>query len=78
MPNTFEILSGFLARYDDEVVGRESSTPPTEVRDHIRSFARGQLSESKQAELVCQLNEHPDWIATLAAEVKALRNPDHK
>lgn len=78
MPNTFEILSGFLARYDDEVVGRESSVPPAEVSADIRSFARGQLSASRQEELVRQLNDHPDWIAALAAEVKALRNPDPK
>ena len=78
MPNTFEILSGFLARYDDEVVGREYSAPPAEVSAHIRSFARGQLSALEQEELVRQLNDHPDWIAALVAEVKALRQPDNK
>ena len=78
MPNTFEILSGFLAHYDDEVVGRESSMPPAEISADIRSFARGQLSTSKQEELVRQLTDHPDWIAALAAEVKTLRNPDNK
>jgi len=75
MANTFEILSGFLARYDDEVVGRESSILPAEINARIRSFARGQLSTSEQTDLVRQLDEHPDWVAALAAEVKTLRNP---
>ena len=78
MPNTFEILSDFLARYEDEVVGRAASIPPAEIRARLRSFAHGQLSATDQAELVRQLNEHPDWIAALAAEVKALRNTGNK
>ena len=74
MPNTFEILSGFLARYDEEVVGRESSILPAEISSRIWSFARGKLSTSEQAELLRQLDEHPEWVAALAAEVKNLRN----
>jgi len=74
MPNTFEILSGFLARYDDEVVGRESSILPDEVRASIRSFALGKLSTSEHANLLRQLDAHPDWVAALAAEVKMLRS----
>jgi hypothetical protein len=73
MPNTFEILSGFLARYDDEVVGRESSVLPADISTRIRSFALGKLSASEQAELLRQLDAHPDWVAALAAEVKTLR-----
>ena len=74
MPNTFETLSGFLARYEDEVVGRESVIPSPEVMARLRSFAHGQLSPTEQAELVRQLDERPDWVAALAAEVKVLRN----
>lgn len=73
MANTFETLSGFLARYNDEVVGRESPVPSPEISARLRSFARGQLSPTEQADLVRQLYEHPDWIAALAAEVKGLR-----
>jgi hypothetical protein len=76
MPNTFEILIGFLARFGDEVEGRESTDPPAEITAQLRSFARGQLPASAQADLIRQLNEHPDWVATLAAEAKALRSPD--
>ena len=78
MANTFEILSGFLARYDDEVVGRESSILPAEVGERIRRFARGKLPRPEQVELLRQLDEHPDWVAALAAEVKNLRTDDSK
>ena len=76
MQNTFEILTRFLARYSDEVEGRESSSLPEEVRTRLQSFARGQLSASEQADLIARLNERQDWIAVLAEEVKALRVPD--
>ena len=76
MPNTFEILTGFLARFGDEVEGREASDLPAEVTAQLRSFARGQLPAAAQADLIRQLNEHPDWVAALAAETKALREPD--
>lgn len=73
MPNTFEILSGFLSRMDGEVEGREMSALPPEFAAKLRNFACGKLSASEQAELIRELNAHPDWIAMLAAEVKALR-----
>lgn len=76
MPNTFEILTGFLSRFGDEVEGRESPDLPPETRDKLRSFARGQLPTSDHAELIRQLNDHPDWVATLAAEARALRDSD--
>ncbi len=75
-PNSFEILSGFLSRFGEEVEGRESPVPPPEVSARLRSFARGQLPASEQVELMRHLHEHPDWVATLAAEAKALRHPD--
>lgn len=76
MPNTFEILTGFLARFGDEVEGRESASLPPEVSAQLRRFARGQLPAAEQVELIQQLNEHPDWVAALASEARALRNPD--
>jgi len=75
MPNTFEILTGFLARFGDEVEGRESPTLPPEISVGLRRFARGQLPASEQEELIRQLNERPDWVALLAAEAKSLRDP---
>ncbi len=75
MPNTFEILSGFLKRFGDEVEGREISGPTPETAAKLQRFARGQLSAAEQTELIRQLNEQPDWIAKLATEVKALRSP---
>ncbi len=74
MPNNFEILAGFLARYGDEVEGHESTPLTTEVADQLRRFARGQLAGPAQGEIIQQLGQHPDWVAFLATEVKALRN----
>lgn len=74
MPNNFEILAGFLARYGDEVEGRETASLPAEVAEQLRRFARGQLAGPAQGEIIQQLGQHPDWVAFLATEVKALRN----
>jgi len=74
MPNNFEILAGFLARYGDEVEGRETVPLPSDVADQLRRFARGQLAGPAQGEIIQQLGQHPDWVAFLATEVKALRN----
>lgn len=74
MPNNFEILAGFLAHYGDEVEGRESAPLPADVPGQLRRFARGQLAGPAQGEIIRQLGEHPDWVAFLATEVKALRN----
>jgi hypothetical protein len=73
MQNTFEILAGFLARYGAEVEGRETSPLPAEMENQLRAFARGELSEADQMDLIRRLNEHPDWTAFLAGEIKALR-----
>lgn len=75
MPNNFEILAGFLARYGAEVEGRENAPLPTDVADQLRRFALGQLAGPLQSAIIQQLGQHPDWIAFLATEVKALRNP---
>lgn len=76
MPNNFKILTSFLAHFGDEVEGRESSDLPAEVIAQLRSFARGQLPAAEQEKLIQQLNDHPDWVAALATEAKALREPD--
>lgn len=73
MQNTFEILTGFLDRHGAEVEGRETRTLPNELKTRLQSFARGELSEADQADLIRRLNERPEWIAFLAEEVKALR-----
>jgi len=73
MQNTFEILAGFLERYGAEVEGRETSPLPAELENKLRAFARGELSEAEQMDLISRLNERPDWIAYLAGEIKALR-----
>ena len=75
MTNAFEILAGFLDRTDPEVEGRALPEPPEPVKLKLRSFARGLLAPSEQAELVVQLNQNRHWMARLAEEVKALRQP---
>lgn len=77
MPNSFEILAGFLERFGDEVEGRELQEPPPEIQTKLRDLARGHLPESERAELFALLSQNPGWIARLASEVKNLRaGPD--
>jgi len=73
MQNTFEILADFLARYGAEVEGREASPLPAEIENKLRAFARGELSEADQLELIRRLNERPEWIEFLVGEIKSLR-----
>jgi hypothetical protein len=78
MPGTFEILTRFLERFGEGVEGRELSALPPEVGTRLQRFARGELPAAEQADLIRELNEHPEWIASLAAEVKALRGAGRK
>jgi hypothetical protein len=73
MPSPFEILAGFLEKFGDEVEGRESEQLPADVQGKLKELARGSLSESERSQLFTLLNQHPQWISSLAAEVKALR-----
>jgi len=73
MANEFEILAGFLAKFGDEVEGRELLDPPKNVQAQLRELARGSLSETERSQLMTLLNENPTWIGRLADEVKALR-----
>ena len=75
MPNSFEILAGFLERFGEEVEGREAPLPPSEIERKLRELVRGNLSEAEQSQLFRVLNENPQWISHLANEVKALRSP---
>ena len=75
MPNTFEILAGFLDRAEMEVEGRALEGPPEAVKLKLHDFARGALPEAEQTELIGQLNQNRHWIPLLADAVKALRNP---
>jgi hypothetical protein len=73
MANEFEILAGFLAKFGDEVEGREMQEPPKHVQAQIHALARGALSESERTQLFNLLNENPQWLGRLADEVKSLR-----
>ena len=74
MNNAFQILTGFLDRYDDEVQGRGLSEPGDDLKVKLQQLAQGNLRGSEQAELMGLLSHQPEWIGLLAAQVKALRN----
>jgi hypothetical protein len=73
MANEFQILAGFLAKFGDEVEGRESQNLPKDVQGKLRDLAQGNLPESERSRLFDLLKENPAWIGRLAEEVKALR-----
>ena len=73
MANEFEILAGFLAKFGDEVEGRELQDLPNDVQAKLRELARGSLPETERSRLFDLLNQNPQWIGRLADEVKALR-----
>jgi hypothetical protein len=79
MPNTFEMLAGFLDRAEAEVEGRALEEPPETVKAKLRDFARGALPEAEKSEIIGHLGQNRHWILFLADEVKSLRNPsgDH-
>jgi hypothetical protein len=73
MANDFEILAGFLAKFSDEVEGRELQELPKDVQVKLRELAQGSLPESERSRLFDLLKENPAWVGRLADEVKALR-----
>ena len=73
MANEFEILAGFLAKFGDEVEGRELQELPKDVQVKLRELAHGNLPESERSRVFDLLKENPAWIGRLADEVKALR-----
>ena len=73
MSNTFEILSGFLARFGEEVEGRALNEPGTDLIDQLKLLACGNLPKEKRPGLFELLNQNPEWLALLARELKALR-----
>jgi len=78
MASEFEILAGFLAKFGDEVEGRESQELPQNVQAQLRELARGNLPETERSQLFGLLNSNPQWIGRLADEVKALRTEPNR
>ncbi len=73
MANEFEILANFLAKFSDEVEGRELQDLPQHVQVKLRALAQGELPETERSQLFNLLKENPAWIGRLAEEVKAMR-----
>jgi len=76
MAEKLQILLKFLERFDDEVQGRGLSEPADEMKTKLQCFARGKLPEPEQTEVMVLLDQHPEWTAWLAKEVKGLRSGD--
>jgi hypothetical protein len=73
MSNPFEILTGFLDRYGDDVQGRELEEMPPELKAKLSAFARGGLAPAERGEIARQLKDNPSWVGFLAEEVRAVR-----
>jgi hypothetical protein len=73
MPNSFEILAGFLDRFGAEVEGRLLEEPSPEIKLKLRDFARGKLAEAERDELILLLKQNPGWISLLANAAKRTR-----
>mgnify|MGYP001793913727 CR=1 FL=1 len=74
MPTDFEIIAGFLSRFDgDEVSGRDLAPPPSEVQEKLAAFARGEMAESDRSAICEAMKENPHWVTFLADNVKKLR-----
>jgi hypothetical protein len=73
MANEFEILANFLAKFSDEVEGRELQDVPRDMQAKLRELAQGNLAESERSRVFDLLKENPAWIGRLADEVKAMR-----
>lgn len=76
MAERLQILLKFLERFDDEVQGRELSEPAGDVKTKLQRFARGALPQPEQTEVFGLLDQHPEWTAWLAKEVKGLRSEE--
>jgi len=77
MNNAFQILTGFLNRYDEDVEGRELQVPGPDIEAKFQQFARGNLPKPERAGFLELLGQHPEWLGRLAIEVKSLRSlPD--
>ena len=72
---TFAMLEAFLGQA--EVEGRARKTVPREFRRKLQLMARGKLPEKERIVMAELLRDHPEWLPTLAVEVKKLRRGKH-
>ena len=72
---TVAVLEAFLGQA--EVEGRARKAAPREFRRKLQLLARGKLPEQERISMAELLREHPEWLPTLAAEVKKLRRGNH-
>ncbi|MFT5470903.1 MAG: hypothetical protein ACI8UO_006035 [Verrucomicrobiales bacterium] len=71
MSDSLETIAGFLLRFQDEVGGRETPTPPPpEVMAEMRAMVEGALDEERRTLLAQKLRGEPVWVEFLAELVK--------
>jgi anti-sigma factor RsiW len=73
MNGDFAIIGEFLDRIGPEVVGRALAAPPQGLAERLVRFARGEISPEERTALCEALQSQPEYLRTLAAQVKSLR-----
>ena len=76
MNEPFKVLADFLKQFEPQVAGRASEPPPTDVRQKLELFARGELSQDERGRLCAALIDRPEWVEMLVREVKSLRGQE--
>ncbi len=73
MSDDLNILFGFLKAREQEVSGRGSAPISKELREQVVRFAAGNASDDERQTMKKLLQEQPDLIPVLVAEVETLR-----
>ncbi len=74
MSNDFAQIADFLARFQDEVQGRDAMRPDPQLCGRLERLARGQCTENEREDLCKMLVNHPEWVSYLADSIKQLRH----
>lgn len=72
MSRDFAIIAEFLDRNGPEVLGRAVAAPPDALIDRLTRFARGEVSQEERTALCEILQNHPEYLRTLASQVRRL------
>jgi anti-sigma factor RsiW len=74
MNGDFAIIAEFLDRNGPEVLGRALATPPPALAEKLTRLARGEASQEERAALCEVLQRQPEYLRSLAAQVRNLRD----
>jgi hypothetical protein len=76
MSEAFNIISDFLAQFEDEVFGRGADCPDSATMEDIARFGRGELTAQERLKVMAILEKNPSWIPLLAKEIRASRTKE--